>query len=177
MMCILLSFAVGFSLKDSPLLHKNPQADVNVFVFKETPYGKDLIATGNLVTDEGDRYVRNILGFNNVTAPTHNATKWIALGNSTIVATNTILDAEATTTGFTRFLGTVTPWINAGDWSYNVTNKFTATGNIQINSTSLHWSDISNTDNNCFAMASLGGAQDFQNNWNCTIVWVITWQH
>lgn len=154
--------------------HRNPKVRANVYVFKETPEGKDQINSGNVITDIGELYVRNILGFDNVTA--QNATQWITLGNSTIAQTKTKLDAEATSTGFTRAANdTCVAWINSGDYAYNVTKQFTATGNIQVNATGLQWDSTSDSDNNLFALASLGGAQDFQNNWNATIIWVITW--
>jgi len=152
---------------------KQPHYKANVYVIKETVYGTETIASHNIITDIGERYARNLLGFDNVTA--NNATKWIALGNSTADAGDTKLDTEATSLGFTRALGTVTAWDNSGDKAYNVTYKFTATGNIQINATALQWSGVSNSDNNCYAISGLGGSQDFQNNWNCTIIWVVTY--
>ena len=171
-----LFFVVGGYVFSQNLFsrHKDPQPVANVYVFKETPEGIDLIFGGNVITDGAERYVRNILGNNNET--THNATQWISLGNSTIAQTKTKLDSEATSAGFTRAANdSYVAWINGGDYAYNVTKKFTATGKIQINATGLHYHPTSNTDNNLFALASLGGAQDFQNNWNCTIIWVITW--
>lgn len=171
----LLSFGVSYAFQNNwfNMNHRDPQVTVNVWVFRETPQGVEELVSGNVITDIGERYVRNILGFDNVT--NHNATKWIALGNSTIDQTKTKLDTEATTMGFTRTLGTVDAWVNSGDYAYNVTKKFTATGNIAVNAASLQWSGVSNSDNNMFALASLGGTQSFQNSWNCTIRWVITW--
>lgn len=173
-LAVLLGFSCGYVWQRGWLFaHRDPSVKANVYVFKETPQGKDLIVSGNVITDIGERYVRNILGFDNETA--HNATKWISLGNSTVGQAKTKLDTEATSTGFTRAVGSVVAWVNSGDYAYNVTKKFTATGNIQVNASGLQWSGVSNSDNNLFAVASLGGAQSFQNNWNCTIIWVITW--
>ena len=170
----MVTFLSGYGLAQVRInTHRNPSLKDNVWIFKETPAGKELIGSGNVIVDIGERYIRNILGFNNVTA--HNATKWISLGNGSILDTRTKLGTEATTTGFTRALGTVTAWMNGTDYAYNVTKKFTATGDIQINCAGLQWSGVSDSDNNLFALASLGGAQDFENNWNCTIVWAITW--
>jgi len=169
-----LTFLGGYSIAQVSLKnHRDPTLRENVYIFKETPSGTELIGSGNVISDIGERYIRNILGFDNVTA--NNATKWISLGNSSVADTKTKLDTEATTTGFTRTLGTVTAWMNGTDYAYNVTKKFRATGDIQINCAGLQWSGTSDSDNNLFALASLGGAQDFENNWNCTIVWVITW--
>ena len=122
------------------------------------------------MTDRIEEKARNIFGFNNETINIFNA---IALGNSTIAQTKTKLDTEATTTGFARTNGTVTAWTNSGDYAFNVTNKFTATGNIAVNSTALHETDTGETTD-AVALASLGGSEDFKNNWNCTITWSIT---
>ena len=172
---VLLSVLTTYNVVNPPfqLGHRSPQAQVNVYVLKETPNGIEELVSGNVITDIGERYIRNILGFDNATS--NNATKWIALGNSTIDQTYTKLVTEATTTGFTRALGTVVAWVNSGDYAYNVTKKFTATGTIAINAASAQWNDSPNSDNNMFALASLGGTESFQLNWNCTIKWVITW--
>ncbi len=104
----------------------------------------------------------------------HNATQWIALGNSTIAASNTKLDTEAAASGFTRAANdTCVHWMNGTDYAVNVTKKFTATGTIRINATAAHWNPTSGSDNNCYAMASIT-ATTFDNNDNCTIVWVFT---
>lgn len=147
---------------------------VNVYIVMETAHGTETIATHNVITDIGEIYARNILGWNNVTG--HNATQWIALGNASVSQTDTKLDTEATSTGFTRAANdSCTHWINSGDYAYNVTKKFTATGAITINATALQWSGVSNSDNNAYAIASLGGSQGFENNWNCTITWAVTY--
>ena len=168
---ILSSFTLGYCWQMG-YFHRSPQVSVNIWVFKETPQGTETLVAGNVITDIGERYIRNILGFDN---ETNYATKWITLGNSSIAQTKTQLDTEAASLGFERALGTVTAWISSGDYSYNVTKKFTATGDITINATGLQWVETGASNNNLFALASLGGAQSFQNNWNCTIVWTITW--
>lgn len=149
-----------------------PYTQDNVYILKETPTGTELIATHNVLTDIFERVARNEFGFDNAT---YGITDYISLGNSSIDQTNTQLDTEATTDGFARAQGTVTAWTNSGDKAYNVTKKFTATGTIAINSAGLHWA--SSGDGNLCALASLGGTQTFENNWNCTIVWVITYNY
>lgn len=170
-----LMFAMGYSIQNGVFnSHKNTQPRVNVYVFKETYESNDLICSGNIMTDWAERYYRNNAGFNNETA--FNATQWISLGNSTIVQTNTKLDVEATSDGFSRAANdSVVTWVNAGDFAYNVTKKFTATGTIYINATGLHVSATGNSDNNMVAHAYLGDMEKFETNWNCTIVWAITW--
>ena len=172
LLTISTSVLIGYSLRTYEIYrHRDPKVSGNVFVIYETAKGTYEFPVGNVITDIGELYDRNILGFDNVTA--NNATKWIALGNSTIAQTKTKLDTEATASGFTRALGTVAAWINGTDYAYNVSKKFTATGTIRVNATSLHWHDQSNSDNNCYALASIT-ATTFENNDNCTITWVIT---
>jgi len=171
---ILFSILVLSLILPQGPIHQNPNPRVNVYVIRETPEGRETLVSGNVITNIGELAARNIFGYDNITA--WNATQWISLGNSTVAQTETILDAEATTTGFTRAANdTCLAWINSGDYAYNVTNQFTATGTIAVNATGLHWDPTSNSDNNMFAVASLGAMQGFQNNWNCTITWVITW--
>lgn len=172
----LLSFSVGYGLQNRLLAHKNPQPEVNLWVFKETPEGITTLVGGNIITDLAERNMRNVHGFDN---ETDYITKWISLGNSTILQTKTKLDDEALVGdgggGFVRAEGSVVAWVNGGDFAYNVTKKFTALGNIAVDAAGLQWLVTSGSDNNLFALASLGGTQSFQNNWNCTIRWVVTW--
>lgn len=177
---VFLAFFAGWTLAvtyRSAHFHKDPTLRANVFIITETVSGREVKRGGNIVTNIGERYVRNAMGWDNVT--NFNATQWIALGNNTTPAAgDTKLDEEATTLGFDRKANaSCVAWMNGTDYAYNVTSpKFTATGDIQINATSLHWNPTDDSDNNCFALATLpGGDQAFANNDNCTIVWVITW--
>jgi len=121
------------------------------------------------MTDISERYDRNILGFNNVSD--NNATKWVALGNSTISASLTELDEEATTSNFTRALGTVVTWMNGTDYAYNISYQFIATGTIRVNATALHWNPTG--DGNCYGLAAITPTT-FEAADKCTIVWVVT---
>jgi len=132
--------------------------------------GKTEFPVGNVITDIGERYVRNILGFDNETMDILDD---ISLGNSTIAQTKTILDTEATTLGFDREQGTVVSWMNGTDYAFNTSYKFTATGTIRINATGLHWNATDSVDNTMFALASITETT-FASNDNCTITWVIT---
>ena len=170
---VLMSSAFSYVII-RPIGYRATGPKANVFVIYETARGTWTEPVGNLITDLGERYVRNIIGWDNVTS--NNATHWIALGNNTAPANgDTKLDAEATATGFTRAANdTCVHWMNGTDYAYNVSNQFTATGTIRVNATSLHWNPTSDSDNNCFALASITETT-FNNNDNCTIVWVITW--
>lgn len=174
-LCLLCisSFAFGYGWQ-SGWFHRNPNARVNLFVFAETAHGRYQLSGGNVITDYGEKYVRDILGFNNVTD--QNATKWISLSNDASPdQTWTKLPNEVDdTNGFGRALGTVSGWVNAADWAYNVTKKFTATGTQQLQCVGLHWSGGPLSDYNLFACAAFTQTT-FNANDNCTIVWVITW--
>jgi hypothetical protein len=125
----------------------------------------------NLITNLGERYGRNILGFNNMTS--HNATKWISTGNaSSIVATLTKLDTETTDGGLERALGTVTAISYSSDYSFNVTVVYTITATHTINSVGLHWNDTPDSDLNMYACASLGDSYKFNSGDTLTIKWI-----
>ena len=154
-------------------VHRSPRLKANVFILYETARGTWKGGSGNIITNIGERYARNVFGWDNVTA--FNATQWISLGNATAGAALTKLTTEATTLGFTRAANdTCVAWNNGTDYAYNVTNQFTASGTIRVDATGLQWSGTSDSDNNLFAVADIT-ATTFENNDNCTITWVITW--
>lgn len=172
---LVLCFAFGVSINPiaTMLTHRDPKAKANLFLLFETARGSWSGNGGNLITNIGERLVRNILGFDNVTA--NNATKWISLSNvGSPLASWTQLDTEVTANGFGRALGTVATWQNGTDYAYNVTKKFTATGTQQLQTAGLQWSGQASTDNNLFAAATFTQTT-FETNDNLTITWVITW--
>jgi len=167
-LCCLIAFSSGYAIQNY-IINKphTPKVSANVFVTVQTEFGVYDISVHNVITDIGERYVRNILGFDNETA--HNATKWITLSNdASPVQTWTQLATEATTLGAGRVLGTVDAWESAGDYSYNVTNKFTFTGAITLQCVGLQWSGVASSNNNLFACAAFTQTA-FANNWNLTI--------
>jgi hypothetical protein len=171
---IFLSFSSGYVAYQYDVQHRPARAKSNIFVFRETPSGRDLIASGNTITDIGENYARDVLSFDNVTS--NNATHWISLGNSSVASTKTKLDTEATNNGFERKVAdSEVGWIYSGDYAVNYTVLFTATAQMYVNSAGLQWSGVSNSDNNLYALASLGGSQEFEATWNCTIVWMIVY--
>ena len=169
---LLAGFTTGYAWQNG-YFHRSPRLSVNVFVQIETPTYTGEIPIGNLITNIGEQYDRDILGYNNVTV--FNTTTCITLGNTTTVAaTLTKETTEATNGGFARQNGTVAGGQNAGsDHYYNATYMFTSTVDMNINSTGLHWSNVSNSDSNMFAVASLGASYSFPTGSNCTIVWQI----
>jgi len=173
----LLCFSLGYSLPNILISeHRQPKVTANVFMLFETVKGSWSGGGGNLITNIGERYVRNIIGFDNVSS--NNATKWISLSNvGSPQVTWTELDTEVNANGFARALGTVTAWNNGTDYAYNVTKKFTASGTQQLQCAGLQWNDTPESDNNLFAAYSgaLFPQTTFESNDNLTITWVITW--
>ena len=176
MLCLvsILSFSMGYAWQQGGFIqHRNPTVKANVYMFKETVDGTEVMPTSNVITNIGEKYVRDILGFDNVTG--HNATKWISLCNTgTPDATWTQLETEINANGFTRALGTVVSWMNGTDYAYNVTKKFTATGTQQLKNAGLQWRDTPVSNDNLFACAGFDQTT-FNADDNCTIRWVITW--
>ena len=170
--------ALSISLCASLLLYvgletSHKTAKVNAFLFFETARGSWSGESGNLITNIGEQYVRNIIGFDNVT--NNNATKWISLSNvGSPLVTWTELDTEVNANGFSRALGTVAAWANGTDFAYNVSNKFTASGSQQLQTAGLQWNDTPVSDNNLFAAATFTQTT-FASGDNLTITWVITW--
>lgn len=180
---LMATFLIGFVAGYNVLYgggHRDPSFSMNVFVIHEGINGKELIPTGNVITNIAERTIRNLLGFGNATAGTAeigtNTTKYIALGNATPAATLTKLTTECvngTTGAFGRALSTVTAWENGTDAAYNVTHTFTQNVTETINACGLHWDGTASGDNNLFACASITQTA-FAASDNCTITWVIT---
>jgi len=171
----IICFNIGYFVRPHELLlgHRDPKVKVNIFVLHESAEGLASLSGGNVITNIGEQYVRNILGFDNVTA--NNATQWISLSNdASPSATWTKLPNEITATGFARAANdSCTAWVNSGDYAYNVSKKFTATGAVTAQCAGLNWHPTGDSDNNLFAAAAFTQTT-FANNDNCTIVWVIT---
>lgn len=172
-LCSLLAFSSGYAIQNGVLnkQHGVTASTANVYLTIENDMGVYDLPVGNVITDIGENYVRDILGFDNVTS--NNATKWITLSNdATPVQTWTKLANEATASGSGRALGTVTAWISGTDYAYNVTNKFTFTGDITLQCAGLQWSGVASSDSNLFACAAFTQTA-FANTWNLTITWSI----
>jgi hypothetical protein len=172
----LTGFVAGYAVQTGAF-HRKPRATANLFVFVERPNGKELLASGNTLTDIGEAYAESWLnGCGSANTTARSATEWIAWGNSSIAQTKTILDTEATTAGFERAVATVSArWTNAGDYARNFTITVTATATINLNACGLHWSGVGESDNNLYALAALPQATTFNADDNATAVWAITY--
>lgn len=149
-------------------VQEKPMGRNVVMLICERAQGRDVFTASNIITDIGEHYARDILGFDNVT--NHNATKWISLGNSSILQTRTKLGVEVTNSGGARALATGTAHYLGSDYIANFTVTFHFTGTISFNATGLHWNDTPNSDSNLFALVS-ATALTWNNHDNCTVIW------
>ena len=165
----ILTFTVGYAFQNNFLFSKHqPMGSVaNVFFTVESPMGTYDLLAGNLITDIGESQVctRGRAG------ATYVAISYVSLSNdATLLAAWTQLPNEAATLGATRALGTISAeWAYSGDSAYNVTKKFTFTGDITLQCAGGNWA--SSGDNNLYSAAAFTQTA-FANNWNLTITWV-----
>ena len=161
--------AFGF-LANPVYVHFNPQVNVYMKVIKGEGSGVSAtLASGNLITDIGENFIGNCtLGLD------ANGTWAISLSNvgSPAVAW-TELNTEVAANGFTRAEGTLTRWVNGGDYAFNVTKTFTATGTQQLQTAGLQWDDTAESDNNLLAAATFTQTT-FETDDTLTVTWVIT---
>jgi hypothetical protein len=173
--CLVFVLGVFVGPAINPILgHRDPSLSVNVYATKTEAISgiTASIEAGNVITDIGEKYVGDIIGFDNVTS--HNATKWISLSNAGSASSSwTVLSSEVNANGFSRALGTVADWTNAGDYAFNVTKTFTATGTQQLQTAGLNWNNTPTSDNNLFACADFTQTT-FNSDDTLTITWVIT---
>lgn len=174
-----LVFSLTYIAKNPEIIygHRPPKPSVNMYVFIETAEGKSQLSSGNVITNIGERYVRNILGFDNETD--NNATKWISLSNdASAVQTWTKLPNEITNVtgdGFGRKIadashwGSVVAWIDSGDYAVNVTVKFMSlVDSNTVQCAGANWNNVEASDNNLYAAANFDQTT-FNTNDNCTI--------
>lgn len=170
---VLVAFLVGttFGVYLSRGGHFDPAVNVYFEVTKGEASGvSSSLASGNLITDIGEAFARDaVLNIQS------NATAWaISLSNSGTPATSwTQLESEVAANGFTRAAGGDTEWINSGDYAFNLTKTFTASGTQQLQIAGCQWSTTSMSDNNLFAVASFTQTT-FNSGDTLTITWIIT---
>lgn len=169
---ILLTVGATYTLRFSQ--HQNAGYSANIYILLEQRCGTTDYESGNLITDLGENYVRNTIGFNNVT--NWNYTNWISLSNdATPLVTWTELPGEVdNTNGFGRTNGTATAWNDGTDYAFNVSKKFTATGAATLQCAGLNWNNTLQSNNNLFAAATFTQTV-FASGDNLTITWAITW--
>lgn len=174
---LLAVFLVGFIAGYNILLegHRAPKVNANVYVLHESMNGKEVIPTGNVITNIAEIALRNLLAFDNDTGlDGANVTDYISLGNSTVAATLTKITTECdNSSAFGRAQGTVTSWYNGTDYAYNVTKTFMANATVTIDTAGLNWFWSDESDGNLFAVAAITQTA-FAASDNCTITWVIT---
>ena len=169
-LCLIIGTVNGYAIsKIAFVSYYHPMTPTaNVFVTVQTEMGTYDLMNHNVITNIGENQTGYRMGING----THVQTRWISLGNATADAALTKLTTEATTLGADRHLGTYINYTSGGDFAFNVTNKFTFTGDISLGCAGLHWSDVDDSDNNMFACADFTQTA-FANNWNLTITWSV----
>ena len=178
--CIVLVFMIGFFAGQLANLNSKPLGTIQHIEMTEV-HGYVVVkvwdAEGNLIYEYeqhniivtiGSKYIRNILGFNNIT--NMNATISISLSNDTAPSTSwTKLPNEYTTLGLDRAEGTASV-INAT--AYQVQHTWTATGEANVSCTGLHWSPVDGSDNNLFAAAEFTQVT-LQANYQIQVTWTV----
>lgn len=202
LMCLLTVVNVYGVNQNILFKHTEPAFVANVYVIVEKPGITYALPTGNLITDIGDKLIRNLLASTNTTTwvPANNGTVWLFLSmNSTTPAKSWTYDLKeygtaftggnSTDYGFGRRKGTLVMWFNTtqNDWAYNVTRKFTCTANgVKVYATGCCWNSTGTSyntwyvkTNNLFSVAQLTGTLPLicNTNDNVTIKWVYTYHH
>lgn len=170
----LLAFSIGYVVKDYQA-HRDPVITANVHITENIGGVSAEISSGNLITDIGESFVQSWLGLSGAANTTsRNATQYISLSNDASPnASWTQHDTEINANNFTRATGTVAAWQNSGDYAFNVTYLFTATGTQQLQCAGLHWSGGPVSDNNMFAVATFTQTT-FNTDDTLTVTWSIT---
>jgi hypothetical protein len=175
----IVSFTAGMYITN-PLLfsHREPSVSMNVYMWQETQSGSELVYAGNVITNIGEKRIRDAIGYDNASALV-----WaIALSNdASPVQTWAVLPTELTNVtgaGFGRkacdaaHWGSIVAWYRDSDYSFNATVKFMAeTDGIQVRCASLTWSDVEEAAD-AFAVAAFTQTT-FNTNDNCTITWIV----
>lgn len=164
LLMIVLAFGAGFYFREDWLVRRGPYGEGNVFVFCETSEGSWWLESGNVITNIGEDYTRDAFSQGGVANVTY-----ISIGNVTAGVTKTQLDSE-----YDRQMGSISEWENSGDYAFNVTYTWMFTETQRIDGAGAHWA--SGGDGNLYACANFaGGAVTFNDNDNCTVVWVFTY--
>jgi len=170
LLCFVIAFSSGYLIQTN--YFKGPsrsKPSANVFITVESPMGIYDIPVCNLITNIGE----NETATRQRVGATYVAVKYISLSNDASASvTWTKLPNEATTLGAARAEGTVSAlWLYNGDAAYNVTKKFTFTGDITLQCAGSNWSPTGGSDGNLYSAANFASTA-FANNWNLTITWV-----
>ena len=171
---VLLSFVIAYwlglneGLSFSPESVTKPSGRVTVIGYRDGSVFYNF-TTHNAIMTIGSTYIRDILGWANVTDM--NAT--ISISLSADAAPNetwTKLQSEITGSGLKRAGDGTVSVVNST--AYKVEKKWTANESATVNCTGLHWSPISNSDNNMLAAASIDLVSLIAND-QLTVTWTV----
>ena len=171
---VLLSFVIAYWLGLNEGLSFSPESAAKpsgrVTVIGRHPNGTVFYyyTTPNAIMTIGSRYIRNILGFNNVTDM--NATISISLSADPGPQTDwTKLPTETTVSGLTRANGTASV---VNSTAYQVEKTWIAGAPATVNCTGLHWSSTSDSSGNMLAAASISSVSLILND-QLTVTWTV----
>ena len=170
---VLLSFVIAYwlglneGLSFSPGSATKPSGRVTVIGYRDGTVFYNF-TTHNAIMTIGSTYIRDILGWANVTEM--NATISISLSaDPTPEKAWTKLPTETTVSGLTRANGTASV---VNSTAYKVVKSWTAGASATVNCTGLHWSPISLSDNNMLAAASIDKVSLIEND-QLTVTWTV----
>jgi hypothetical protein len=166
---VIAAFAIGFYQGQLLAVQQEVKYPhmVNVVVTRDGTVVYNY-TTHNILVTIGSTYVRNILGFNNVTG--QNATKWISLSSDTSPTTSwTKLPNEFTTGGLARALATMTV-INST--AFQAQASWTSSTTATITCTGLQWAGEAGSDGNLFAAAAVSSASVISGD-NIQVTWTV----
>ena len=172
---MLLSFVIAYwlglkeGLSFSPGSATKPSGRVTVIGYRDGTVFYNY-TTHNAIMTIGSTYIRNVLGWNNATIPM-NATDDISLSaDPNPQKTWTKLPSEITGFGLARASGDPATAINKT--AYKVEKQWAATETATVNCTGLHWSPVSDSDNNMLAAASIDLVSLIAND-ELTVTWTV----
>ena len=160
---IVCSLYIGYAL--APWLqmrHGVTELKPNVLIVWEYAGGRDIVYSGNVITNlHGEKYLRDAMAYANNTG----AVIYIGIGNGTASVDLYELPQE-----YDRQQGTVSPWINNGDYAFNVTKKWINISGVTLNCTMAYYSASGATG---FAVANFEQTK-YSSPGNLTVTWIFT---
>jgi len=130
----------------------NYKGHVQVSILRASTGVREVVADkDNLITNGGLDFISRKLNAQDVNASNRTLAISLADIGTAPLATWSILSGEKTTTGFVR--NTTSKYTSTATGQYTVNATWTATGTMNnINTTGLHWNNLSNSDGNLFSV-------------------------
>ena len=169
-------FAGSIWVPSAQLQHRDPIASYNLYITIQDPTGVYDYKTGNLITNGGENFDRDVIHFGNDTGQTD----WFSIGNATVAVTLTQLTTECAANGLARkVFDSEAGWMNGTDYAANKTATWMVTGlgdgnYVWVNAVGMHWESAG--DGNLYAAAYItdGSYHQLMDTANVTATWVYT---